>query len=554
MVQIRNVVANVVLDQNPRRKQIFSKTLVETKRLSRTLPAVINGLSASQAQVQGFVEDITDADSASTANSEPLFVEGGFTEKIEPRPRSVSPIETDDINGDAPELNPAAASFNPSNAPNPGLFNNLSPSQTLTFGKPSISPFASTKQMGTTSPFSPISNSTDQAIPSTQRDDDDSSKLNPFARKIANVPGEKTRKTTSIAGKEPPMFDLAKRSENSYGLDVDNKKIDSPFARSSNVDFGIFGQAQKTNPLNLATSENISSQSPRGATGATASAPSIFDQPSKSLASPKFSFGTSPLFQNIAAKQTETNTENAPLKFNSDTSKSPLFTNNPNPFVPSSDPLAPPQSSTHPGTLPSVNVDKPTSVGFSSKIHNAKLCPPSLGHPEISTSGVTPAPSNPTAKASFQPTLSNSPPESKQTANFPSPTIGDSFEPKAIPPTPLVLGQTSRPQNTPSNLPQSAFDSQHASNTLNLPVSAVSQSRKDVQTIANKQTVSRPTILDQLSDAVMLENHGLLQQFVEFIVEPMIKSSIAQLEDEDSWKDASEFQLRFTWDQKHILN
>lgn len=53
-------------DTNPRRQQIFSKNLVDQKRLSRTLPAVINGLSAAQARANGQVEDLSTREGSPT--------------------------------------------------------------------------------------------------------------------------------------------------------------------------------------------------------------------------------------------------------------------------------------------------------------------------------------------------------------------------------------------------------------------------------------------------------------------------------------------------------
>ena len=58
-MQIRLIVLTSLTDSVHRRPQIFSKSLVERKRLGRTLPAVINGLSASQARADGLVEDPT---------------------------------------------------------------------------------------------------------------------------------------------------------------------------------------------------------------------------------------------------------------------------------------------------------------------------------------------------------------------------------------------------------------------------------------------------------------------------------------------------------------
>lgn len=43
----------------------------------------------------------------------------------------------------------------------------------------------------------------------------------------------------------------------------------------------------------------------------------------------------------------------------------------------------------------------------------------------------------------------------------------------------------------------------------------------------------------------MLGEKGLLQQFVEFTVAPIIQSAIKQLEDEDSWEQARQSYLTF---------
>ena len=39
---------------------------------------------------------------------------------------------------------------------------------------------------------------------------------------------------------------------------------------------------------------------------------------------------------------------------------------------------------------------------------------------------------------------------------------------------------------------------------------------------------------------MLLEDNGIVQHFIEFTVGPIIKSSIAQHDDESSWKEASQ--------------
>lgn len=50
-------------------------------------------------------------------------------------------------------------------------------------------------------------------------------------------------------------------------------------------------------------------------------------------------------------------------------------------------------------------------------------------------------------------------------------------------------------------------------------------------------------MLSELADAVMRDDHGLLQQFLEYTIGPLITSSMAQLQDEQSWEEASQSSL-----------
>lgn len=52
------------------------------------------------------------------------------------------------------------------------------------------------------------------------------------------------------------------------------------------------------------------------------------------------------------------------------------------------------------------------------------------------------------------------------------------------------------------------------------------------------------SVSNELADAVMRDDNGLLQQFLEYTVGPMITSSIAQLQDERSWEEASQSSLQ----------
>ena len=47
-------------------------------------------------------------------------------------------------------------------------------------------------------------------------------------------------------------------------------------------------------------------------------------------------------------------------------------------------------------------------------------------------------------------------------------------------------------------------------------------------------------MVDEICEAVMHDDEGLLQQFVEYMIGPIMTSSIHQIEDEQSWKQASQ--------------
>lgn len=53
----------------------------------------------------------------------------------------------------------------------------------------------------------------------------------------------------------------------------------------------------------------------------------------------------------------------------------------------------------------------------------------------------------------------------------------------------------------------------------------------------------RATVIDVLSKAVMHDDGGLIQQFVEYMARPSIANTIRQAKDERSWKQASQSPL-----------
>ena len=111
----------IFLDSNPRRKQIFSEEIVESKRHDRSMTAVINGLTIGQAQEKGLVsepssrevsmgEDEQDEYSAEEASSE----EEDVQHKVQPKVRPASPTKAAFQTPTTPTI---SASGNPFNQP-----------------------------------------------------------------------------------------------------------------------------------------------------------------------------------------------------------------------------------------------------------------------------------------------------------------------------------------------------------------------------------------------------------------------------------------------------
>ena len=80
-----------------------------------------------------------------------------------------------------------------------------------------------------------------------------------------------------------------------------------------------------------------------------------------------------------------------------------------------------------------------------------------------------------------------------------------------------------------------------------------SQPSQDQSILASSQLDPRSVALDELSRIMLLEDNGIIQQFIEFTVGPIIKASIAQFDDESSWKEASQSSSSASWYNGRML-
>ena len=93
------------------------------------------------------------------------------------------------------------------------------------------------------------------------------------------------------------------------------------------------------------------------------------------------------------------------------------------------------------------------------------------------------------------------------------------------------------------NGPKTARESQKSSVSYSQTTTTPSLSNATLLPAGDTQFDTESSVLSELADAVMRDDHGLLQQFLEYTVGPLIISSMAQLQDERSWEEASQSSL-----------
>lgn len=490
----------------------FSIKLVESKRLDRTLPAVINGLSAAEAHSQGFIELPSDADTASVANSEPLFISESDDDSTSSRSRSGSPQKIQDVNGKSRQLNPAATPFDlrptTSTAPvNPNPF-----SAATTFGKPS-----STQIQSISTPvFDFNSKPTNQAA------------HNPFESKeppkFSFIPPANTTKVEEPKGtlggfgsKEPPKSNFFPSQSASKTEGNSNGSVLSPFAPPTEKK-PTFGQPSTTFPATMTPAPTKAvAETPRPSTE-PASPPkpnSVFDQPAASSAPPVFSFGTSPLF---GLAGTNPNTQ--------DSKANPLHTLEENPPNIS----APQQQDAAMKPPPSTNPSIPKSAPFS-------LFPPSK--PLTKETDLPPAAplKFPTSNYTLLPTPE---PQFNPISSQPASIFPTSIAPTFQSPLSSPVTKPFESIQKPISLLEPTTSDLRALSGSTLVKPSGSQPSQKPSISAPSQPDPRSVALDKLSRFMLLEDNGILQHFIEFSVGPIIKASIVQFDDESSWKKASQ--------------
>ena len=485
---------------------------VESKRLGRTLPAVINGLTAAQAQTHGFIEVPSDPDVVSVANSEPLFV-GESDDEITSSPsRSGSPQKIRDVDSQPPQLNPAASPFdpNPTTSTAPARPNPFA--AVTTFGKPSGTQI----QTNSTPIFDFRSSSTNKVAPNAF----ESKELPKFSffPPGSETKAEESKVTPSVLGSKEPSRRIFFPSQLAPEPD-DNSNGSVPSSSAPPMDkrptFGQPSTPFSASPVSKPTEAVVEKSSISNEAAVSSRPRSVFDQPAASSVPHVFSFGTSPLFEAARKESESRNDKTGPAQASEEKAL---------------DVSAPQQE---PVTIQSPNLTTPST----SKSSPFSLLPPSNPMAkEMNLPRAAPFkfPASNDALLRTPETQSNSTP-SQHSSIFP-PSTTPKFSPPLASPSPKTFATTHSMNLT---LEPTSSSPQGFSSSSNVKRSEFQSSSRQ-STSAPSPLDPKSIALDKLSNIMLLEDNGIMQHFIEYTIGPIIKASIAQFDDESSWKEASQ--------------
>ena len=489
------------LDSNPRRKQLYSKTIVEKKRLGRSLSAVIDGMSAANARAQGMLEELSDVEDASESNDENLFLDedSEVEHKITPA-RSPSPIQKEDQKPNA-TIEPTAGGFKggsmfgkPTVVPNPfqvqanGSENDTQPSalKNGTALQPAHNPFASR----------------------------DFAKANPFGHTYESGPKSVAEPPTSFLTDRPPSVSIASSSASFHfptatlHSEVNRTQDADPFFpaasfSSPDKDSNVASSSRnEANQSPFSTFKNLPSSQQQDATGPSASEPtkppdkitsSTSDQtwPSIERRIPPFSFGLQTDLQRTGGNA---NVSSLSLQ-NQQSEAKPVSTSNPLDF-----------------TQPS----KRTPFASASSSNDSFSIPsPALG---------TISPTLPAAST-------QSPPPPITSSSL----VNSNDRREETRRTSSIAQQQSNPA-----LPSTFQESKDQKGGESMDRTPHKETRHIAQSVKISPQKLRSDALDEASRIMMTEAGGFLEQFIEFTITPLIRSSIIEFQDQKSWAVASQ--------------
>lgn len=563
---------------------MFSRSLVETKRLGRSLSAIINGLSASDATSKGLIEE-SDVDYASDTNDESLFLqESSEEEQSKSSSRSNSPLKAEkQSNGLLPTSNqdpprPTGVFGQPSSplkprsqgldsfAPNGG---NSQPSH-IAASTSKTNPFAVQKDSSIDFAGDRPATSAATSNPNPTFFKENPASFNPF-QKPAGQPDQSSTDATSIFTSKSPAFNPFKPPG---GVSAAAQP-----ATSSGPPTGlIFGRPSSSlpgqGPLNGKSFplSNENSDVPAGVRQTQQS--KIFGQPSdlkdtgdNASGKPANQSEPSSLFQGFANATSTTKSTEAALDVPSQTKAQLVSTSE----LKDSKPVftfSSPPTETKAQPVSTSEVKKSTPVfTFSAPPPQPPTNPSQRDTKARSEQPRSAAPGN--AQSTFTPFGPKH--LSDASAVFSKPANGATTEqdPRPAPfPDIAKLGRSQPASNEPSpTIASSAFkqtpfggDASSEDFARNLkPLSGKSNEPIDSlvhnkphqvksippPTAAPQNSDNRPRILDHLAESLMNQEGGLLEQFVEFMIRPLMRTCALKFKDEQSWAVASRFSPSF---------
>ena len=503
------------------KEQMFSDNLVEAKRLNRTFPAIIDGLSFAAAEEAGFLEEVSEAEGVDVGESkdESLFVPDHEPEDEE---RMEASSRTKTTNNGI-DLNPAATAFSPDAAPFQQSMKAMAPTSSsasqMSFGRPSApaasnvtypqlpqhnlpesktpTPLGSSlfAQPKATPPFS------FQNHPTTPTTEPSKTKISfGQASALTGQPEKSTATQVSIATPQTniPAFSITPKSD----LSTPNSSLPSFSSKS------VFNTKPESVPKEQSSlpTPKAAFQFPQQKTTPTTVGPSANGSTSSGLS---FASG-----KNLATGFTN-NTDSG----GSSQSQTPTFS-----F--SSPPSFGQKPSTTFGNFPtSFTPTAPSPASLSSSSETSTKIP--------TTASATPLEAGPTV-----PTL---PPSSTVDPGSAGPSASSSPQPSARPfanlngkfdlPNSTVSPTSNLLTSKPPNLP--AFASTSKSPSASILSRQESEDRK-----------KKADVLDSLAKYVVLDRkRGYLIQFVEFAAEPIIRQAFKMYADELISEEADTFRL-----------
>ncbi|MCJ1435111.1 hypothetical protein MMC27_004481 [Xylographa pallens] len=489
-LNLSSVSGTSLIDSNPRRAQIFSKNLVEKKRFGRTFPAVINGLSASQARLNGFVEEFHGEEGflSTNTNDEPLFVND---EDISMVSASSDPPST--ISVFAPTTETQGLSHQ--------LQNPIS--------QPHL-PFATIfNQSPASNSFTPVPTPLPVLDPSS---------TGPASNSWG--PHSATSSSSSPFGKSSTTTALQPASTSAQAIDTTNSPSTWPMAS------GHINSSSLPVPTAIPVSQ-LGNNSPK----------SLFNWSPISNTSQPTTAGSQMPSQISSLSQSTSISErrgNNPVLFDN---ASVLAT----PFKPNS----PGQKSAAPFQFfpqPS-NSNTTISPDFSSAVPNTT---PGLAQ-SISTSVNTNSPGQATTQGSNPKLPLNSAPFSFATTSVVMDNHSSARPSFNNPPSPFSNHIPSYPRDSTQvpSFPQQYNNASNSNATSNTSFVSRTGSSNFLSSSSNRfksptnpvkpgppKLDRRPQIIDQLANTVFCENNGILQQFVEHIIHPTIVKSIGKVKRE----------------------